>query len=79
MRYPVLPTIDGPTEAWCEFCSSRSLPPEAAYCAECRPALNRYREALDRRPARRLARALMGSAGSPAPPVSRTAPPARGK
>ncbi len=79
MRYPVLPTIDGPTEAWCEFCSNRNLPPESSYCAECRPALNRYREALDRRPARRLARAFMGSAGASAPLASRTAPPAREK
>jgi hypothetical protein len=79
MRHLVLPTIDGPTEAWCEFCSNRNLPPEFAYCTECRPALNRYREAIDRRPLRRLARAFMGSAGASAPPVPGAAPPTRGK
>ena len=77
MGNPTLPMIDGPVEAWCEFCSNRNLPPETAYCAECRPALRRYKEALDRRPARRLARVLGGLLGRPSPAISAPAPPAR--
>ncbi len=79
MRQPVLPTTDGPREAWCQFCGNRHRPPESSYCSECGPALNRYRQALDRRPARRLARALLGSPDAPAPSARRAAPPAREK
>ncbi len=60
MRDPVLPTIDGRLDTWCSFCANRDLPPERAYCAECRPAYQRYQSALNRSPARKLVRALFG-------------------
>ncbi len=79
MTHPVLPTIDGPIEAWCEFCRNRDLPPDLSYCSECLPALRRYRESIDRRPGRRLLRMLAHSTDVPVPTVPRPVPPAREK
>jgi hypothetical protein len=80
MRHPVkLPTIDGPLEAWCAICANRGLPPETAYCAECRPVFRTYRERLERRPARRIAKALFGPDPAPATHLTRPATESRPK
>jgi hypothetical protein len=55
-----LPTFGDPLETWCSFCASRSLPPENAYCAECRPAYQHFSDELSRPHGQRIERALLG-------------------
>jgi hypothetical protein len=68
-----LPTISDALETWCSFCASRSLPPETAYCAECRPAYQHFRKELSRSLGQRLARAIREAAPDPVGDFSPTA------
>jgi len=66
-----LPRIDGPLLEWCAICGNRDLPPDHAYCGECRVVWRAYRE-------RRSVGSDTGSSSGWASPLRSRARPARG-
>jgi len=70
----VIPTIDGPLGAWCPLCRNRNLPPEVAYCTECRSVWSEHLERLDRGLVRRLLRRFHLLSIDPPAPAPERAP-----